>query len=277
MPTETVKIRKYQQDLPMEKIDISENNVRKTAPTSRLEELKASIERFGLLHPVIVIQKGERYKLIVGQRRFRAFKELQRTTIPAFIIGPLDPTEQSIISFAENIHRRDLPYEDTIQICTTLFKEYGGSKVDRIRKISEELGIPPATVRMYLSYVLIPAEVRNLVEADLLTRSQAKRVTEAFFPNNEKIIKIANRITRLTKEERDRALDFGRKKPQAGVDEILDEALKPPKMFELIIPLEIETYQLLEKIAKQRDTDVVDFLKEKIEELLPGFKEELKK
>ncbi len=129
---------------------------------------------------------------------------------------------------------------------------------------------------MYLSYVLIPLEVRKLVEADLITRGQAKRVTEAFFPNNEKIIKVANRITRLTKEERDRALEFGKKKPKADVDEILDEALKPPKVFELVIPLEMDTYHLLEKIAEKRKTDVVGFLKEKIDELLPDLKEELK-
>ena len=276
MPTESVKIKKYVPDLPIDKIDVADTNVRKTQLDSRIEELKASIIRFGLLHPVIVIPKGDRFKLVVGQRRYRAFKSLDKTKIPALIIGPIDPTEQSIISFAENIHRRDLPYEDSIQVCTQLFKEYGGSKVDRIRRISEELGIPPQTVRMYLSYVLIPLEVRKLVEADLITRGQAKRVTEAFFPNNEKIIKVANRITRLTKEERDRALEFGKKKPKADVDEILDEALKPPKVFELVIPLEMDTYHLLEKIAEKRKTDVVGFLKEKIEELLPDLKEELK-
>jgi ParB/RepB/Spo0J family partition protein len=276
-PTESVKIKDFKKDLPVDLIDVADTNVRKTRRSSRLDELEASIQRFGLIHPVIVIPKGDRYKLIVGQRRYLAFKELGKPAIPAIIISSIDSKEQSIVSFAENIHRRELPYEDTIQVCTALFNEYGGPKVDRIRRISEELGIPASTVRTYLSYVLIPPEVRKLVDANLLTRGQARSVTEAYWPNTEKIIKIANRVTRLTTDERERALELGKKKPKAGVDEIINEALEPPKVFEIVIALEMDTYELLERVAKKRDTTVVDFVKEKILELMPDIKEELVK
>jgi ParB family chromosome partitioning protein len=276
-PTEKVKFKKYMPALSMNKIEVAESNVRRTRRNSKLEELKASITRFGLIHPVIVIQKGDKYKLIVGQRRYLAFQALGKTTIPALIIGSMNPTGQSVVSFVENIHRRDLPYEDTIAICSMLFTEYGGPKVDRIRRISEELGIPHNTVSKYLSYMLIPSGVRKLVEEDKLTRDQAYRVTDAFFPNKEKIIKIASRITRLTKEERDRALEYGKDKPRAGEEEILEEALKPaPNTFELVIPIELETYDLLTKAAKKRGTDVVNFVKSKIEELMPDLQEELR-
>jgi ParB family chromosome partitioning protein len=77
-PTERVRIRRFEPELSMDKIELAETNVRKTRPESRIEVLKASIERFGLFHPVIVIQKGKKYKLIVGQRRYRAFQELKR-------------------------------------------------------------------------------------------------------------------------------------------------------------------------------------------------------
>jgi len=275
-PTERVRIRRFVPSLPMKDVEIAETNVRKTRPNSRIEELKASIERFGLLHPIVVIQAGRKYKLIVGQRRFLAFQQLKRTRIPALVIAQIGPRGQSVASFAENIHRRDLPYEDTIRICAVLFNEYGGPRVERIRRISEELGIPLSTVSKYLSYILIPPEVRRLVEDEALTRDQAYRLTVAFFPNKGKIIKLAREVTRLTKDERDRALDYGKKKPQAPVDEILEEALKPPKTFDIVVSLEMETYQLLEKIAKKRGTDVENFVKEKIDELLPDLMEELK-
>jgi len=273
---EKITIRKFDPELPLDQIKIADTNVRKTRPRSRLEELKTSISRFGLIHPIIVIQTGkDEYKLVVGQRRFLAFEELGRKTIPALIISALDSLDQSIISFSENIHRRDLPYEDTIRICAALFKEYRGHKVERIRRISQELGIPPSTVSSYVSYILIPPEVRKLVPK-VLTRDQAKRLTEAFWPNTQKILKIAHRIARFTREERERVLEIGKKRPEASEDEIVEEALKEPQTVEIVISLDPETHELLVKIAEKRGTDVETFVKQQIEELLPDLKEELK-
>jgi ParB/RepB/Spo0J family partition protein len=274
--TEKVTIRGFNQELPMNQIKLAETNVRKTRPRSRLEELKTSISRFGLLHPVIVIQTGKnKYKLVVGQRRYLAFQELGMDKIPALIVNPLDPLSESVVSFAENIHRRDLPYEDTIRICGELFKVYGGSKIDRIRRISAEIGIPLETVSRYIAFGLIPVELRQLVDQGRVTRDQAYRLTRAFWPNKDKIIKLAHRITRLTKEERRKLLDYGTKNPDAPVDNLLEEALKPEETFELVIPIDMETYGILEKLAKKRGTDVPTLVRERIEEALPDMKEEL--
>ncbi|MGH9918893.1 MAG: ParB/RepB/Spo0J family partition protein, partial [Nitrososphaerales archaeon] len=84
--TETA-IRSLKTDLGINLIDVSPDNVRKSKVNVGLEELKASIEHIGLIQPVIVEQTGERYSLIVGQRRFEACKALGKTTIPALIIG----------------------------------------------------------------------------------------------------------------------------------------------------------------------------------------------
>jgi len=277
-PVEKVTIRHLNDKLPIEEIEVADANVRKAHPDAGLDELINSIQRFGLIQPVIVMQTGpHKYKLIVGQRRLRAFQEMGRRTIPALIINRLNAKEQQVVSFAENIHRRNLPFEDTIRICTELFKQYGGtSRLDRIRKISEEIGIPIGTVSKYIGYGLIPAEVRQLVTEGRLTRDQARRITQGFWPNKEKIIRLANRLPRMRKEERQRLLAYGTKNPEASVDELLEEALKPQPMFELVIPIEIETYNILEQVAKQRGTDVATLVKERIEDALPELKDEIK-
>jgi len=276
--SEKIRIKEYNPVLPMDQIELAETNVRKTDSKSHLEELKTSIKRFGLIHPIIVIRPGkDKYKLIVGQRRFIAFKELGRTTIPALIIGSLDPLDQSVVSFSENINRRDLPYEDTIQICATLFKEYGGSgsKVERIRRISQELGIPFSTVSKYVTYAIIPPEIRKLVP-QVINRDQAYRLTDAFWPNTKKMLRIINHFARMTKEERKRVLEIGKKKPEASEDEIIEEAFKEPKTVEITISFDPETYKLLVTIANKRDTDVQTFVKQQIEELLPDLEEGIK-
>ena len=72
-----------------------------------LEELKTSIQRIGLIHPVILIPKNGRFELIAGQRRFLAFQALGEKTIPSIIVNNLDPLSKKILSFTENIQRRD--------------------------------------------------------------------------------------------------------------------------------------------------------------------------
>ena len=90
MPETETAIRTFNRELPIDQIDLSPDNVRKTKVGVGLEELKASIQKIGLIQPIIVMRSGDRYKLIVGQRRWEACKALGKTTIPALIVGEID-------------------------------------------------------------------------------------------------------------------------------------------------------------------------------------------
>src|SRR3972149_4761535 len=130
---EEIKIKGLK-DIPLCDIEVAEGNVRKSRQQSGLESLKTSIEKIGLLQPVILFQEGKdkKYKLVVGQRRFLAFCELHRETIPAIIIDAINPTTEMVVSFGENIQRKALPYDDTIQVCDELFESSTGEPMERI-------------------------------------------------------------------------------------------------------------------------------------------------
>jgi ParB/RepB/Spo0J family partition protein len=265
---EQVTIKGYM-PIPLDSIDIGESNVRKTRQKVGLEELKASIEKIGLIHPIIVVETSDRrYKLIVGQRRYLAFCELGRKEIPAIIINPVDSTTEKIVSFGENIHRRSLPYNDTIQVCDELYNSTSGGQFERVEKIARTLGISPSTVSKYLSYRLVPDEVRKLVDEHKLNPKIAYRITSAFWPNVEKIARIARYMTKMTKPEWDRALDIGKKKPTASVEEIVEEAKKPQIVTKLEILLDNETSDLLAKIAKERKMDTTTLVRSLIDDFL---------
>jgi len=255
--------------IPVDSIDIGDSNVRKTRQRVGLEELKASIEKIGLIHPIIVVEEESgRFKLIVGQRRYLAFLELGRKEIPAIIINPVGSITEKIASFGENIHRRSLPYNDTIQVCDALYENASGEKFERIEEIAKTIGISTSTVTKYLSYRLVPDEVRELVSEGKLGANLAYRITSAFWPNTQKIIKIAQYMTKMTKSEWERALDIGRKKPEAAIEEIVEEAKKPQIVYQLIIPLDAETSQMLATIAKERKMDTISLVKSLIEDFL---------
>ena len=257
-------------ELPIDKIDLSDKNARQSNVESGLEELQTSIVEMNLIQPVVVIAKGDRYKLIVGQRRYLASKALGKNTLPALVIRPLDSTSETIVSFGENIHRRKLPYEDAIRVCDEMYNEYTSSKSksERINKIVKALGLSPESVRKYLAYKLIPDEVRKLVSNGKLSREIAYRITSAYFPSTQRIIRLAKSSTRLTKSETRRAVEFGIKKPNAPFDEIMEHAKNPQPTVEIRIQVEPNTAKLLEDFAKRRNSTVSDIVLEAINKII---------
>lgn len=254
--------------LSVDEIDIAKENVRKTQTDKGTKLLQESIKKFGLIQPVVVIPKGERYSLIVGQRRFLAFRGLKEKTIPALVIDPMTQTRQMIVSFGENMLRRSLPYDDTIELCNTLFNEYKGKKSAKIKKIADDLGISSTTVSSYLAAKLIPNKVRDLVTEGKLSRDLAYRITSAHYPNIKKIITIVDHVTKLTSEEKQRAAEYGGRHPNASVDSILDYAKNPPPMVELTVHIERDLDKRLNELSKRNNTDVVDIVRFAIDRYL---------
>ncbi len=253
MPEDRIKRRKIE-EVDLNLINISKDNVRHELQNKNLEELKTSIQRIGLIHPVILIQKKDKkFELLVGQRRFLAFKQLNEKTIPAIIINDLDPISRKIVSLTENIHRRDLPYSDTIKICDELFNKYTGNEKERIQKIANEIGISIVTVSKYLSYRLVPQRVQDMVEDDKITANQAYQITSAFWPNISKIEEIAKYTSKVAKPTWERALSIGRKKPQASVDEIIEEASRPLEKYKVSLSLDPEMIKILDEETKKRE------------------------
>lgn len=81
-----------------------------------IEDLLESIPRRGVLVPIIVVEEegpgGQPYKLIAGERRFTASRQLALPTIPARLLQDLPPVEQRVVEFEENLRRKDLGWQD---------------------------------------------------------------------------------------------------------------------------------------------------------------------
>jgi len=193
---------------------------------------------------------------------------LNKEKIPAIIIEAVGSTTEKVVSFGENIHRRALPYDDTIRVCDELFENSTGEKFERIQEISKTLGISPQTVSKYLSYRLVPDEVRTFVTEGKLSPNVAYRITSAFWPNSDKIVRIAKYMTKMTKSEWERALTIGKKNPEATAEDIAKEAKKPQTIIELVIPVDSETNNLLAGVAEKRRLDIAALVRSIIDEFL---------
>ena len=71
--------------IPVNKIIPNPNQPRKVFDETALKELADSIERHGVIMPIIVNRSGDRYMIIAGERRYRASKIAGKTSIPAIV------------------------------------------------------------------------------------------------------------------------------------------------------------------------------------------------
>lgn len=95
-------------------IMISKTNQRKDFNPDSMLELKESIEVKGILQPIIVRKKDDKYELIAGERRYRAALSLKLETVPCAIIEATDE-EAKEIQVVENLQRKDVhPMEEAV-------------------------------------------------------------------------------------------------------------------------------------------------------------------
>ena len=127
-------------------------------PQGSIEKLEASIEKWGLLHPILVtptdVIPGKEYELIAGVKRLLVHKKLntknpgQYSTITAGIIdSQISEIEGIALSGTENIIRTDMTREHLIDMCTGLYHRCGTCK-----DVAEATAIPVAIVKKYVQY-----------------------------------------------------------------------------------------------------------------------------
>ena len=150
--------------IELQAIDPSPYQLRKYFDEDKLKELAASILREGLIEPIVVRPKKDRYELIAGERRFRAvrdFTEMETIQAQIVIAGDLQARR---ISAAENLQREDLSAIETIEAISeildaelmedTQYASMGKKPADRVKTLlgkldsvrrSEELGYEVAS------------------------------------------------------------------------------------------------------------------------------------
>ena len=239
-------------DIPLTDIQISDDNVRHSDPTKKLEELADSIKKHGLLQPVVL--SGEYgsppYELISGQRRFLAHQTiLHRTSIRAVFAGKLTKPEAIIRSLVENLQRLDLSYDDTAKAVTYLYEKF---KRDE-RAVQRETGLSLRTVR---DFILIEARatpgIKKLLSQKKVSPADVKRAIRAAQDNMKKAEALVDLIVKNkpTAHQKRRLVAVGERQKGASAETIFNEAGKPQVEQSMVVSLPDEIVQALAKATK---------------------------
>jgi len=138
-----------QRVIDLRKVDPSPYQLRRHFDEDKLKELATSIQREGLIEPIVVRPKKDRYELIAGERRFRAVRDYtDMKTIQAQIVVASE-LQARRISAAENLQREDLSAIETIEAVVEIVdaeliedKEYasmGKNPADRVKTLLGKL------------------------------------------------------------------------------------------------------------------------------------------
>jgi len=151
--------------IPIELIDPNPNQPRQVM--GDLSELMASIAEKGILEPLVVRQRGERFQIVAGERRYQAAVQVGLRELPA-VVRDVDETEMLELALIENLQRKDLtPFEES-EALHGLADSCGYTHEDLARR----LGKSRTSITESLALTAMPEEVRTLCRlADISSKS----------------------------------------------------------------------------------------------------------
>jgi ParB family chromosome partitioning protein len=167
-------------ELPVDRIEPSPSQPRQVFPADQLDQLAASIREHGVLQPLLVSEtEPGRYRLVAGERRWRAARIAGLATVPAVIRERLDDDRHLELALVENLQRRDLTPLEEARAFEQLRINLGLSQA----QIAGRVGIDRSTVANALRLLKLPAEIQEMVEAGRLTAGHARSLLA--FPEDQ--------------------------------------------------------------------------------------------
>lgn len=254
------------ESIPLDRLVVSESNVRHRDPFAEIDELARSLELYGLQQPIVVQELNDgRYEILIGQRRFHAAKQLGWGRIDARVVTePLDPFQAKIVSFSENVQRRDLAPRDKADVCKMMLDKLGS-----VSDVSRALGITEPTVRKWLGFWAVPDELKAMVDQRTISAPQAMTIAQ-HVPNEDKAVSIARRMVQMKapKAHRDRIVAAAEEFPNAPVEMIFDRANEKRLEKRILVVLPEKWALAMDRASKALELEPTDIARDAVIEWL---------
>lgn len=169
-------------DLPTDKIDSDPENPRKRIDPETVTELAASIQRHGLVQPIIVRPHPAhtaRYMVVAGERRLRAVQQLGLSTIHAYIRTDFN----AYLPVVENVQRDDIPLLDLLQFVKA--READG---DTRTTIAQQLGKAKSFVTELASLAAAPPIILDALRENRIPDTRTAYLLSNAYPTQPQVV-----------------------------------------------------------------------------------------
>lgn len=151
-----------------------ENQPRRKFNQEQLEALADSIKEHGVLQPIVVTKEGDKYKIVAGERRWRASQIAGKDTIPA-IVRTLDAQKRLELSLIENVQREDLNAIETATAYAKLRDQFNLSN----EQISKRVGKSQSAIINTMRLLSLPDNVKQAMIEHHLAEGQMRPLITA--------------------------------------------------------------------------------------------------
>ena len=151
-------------ELKIDDVIRDEDQPRREFSQEAIEALAASIKEHGVLQPIVVTREEGKYKIVAGERRWRASKIAGLKTIPA-IVRTLDSQNRLELSIIENAQREDLNPLELATAYAKLSTQFNLTAED----IAAKVGKSEQTIQNTLRLLNLPDEAKKIMVKEKLT------------------------------------------------------------------------------------------------------------
>jgi ParB family transcriptional regulator, chromosome partitioning protein len=175
------------EQLPIDRIDRNPRQPREAFDDEPLQELTASIEAVGVLQPIVVRPHGERYQIVMGERRVRAARAAGLERIPA-IVRTTEDDQLLRDALLENVHREDLNPLEEAAAYSQLLLDFGITQ----EELAARLGRSRPVIANAMRLLRLPGSVQRRIAAKTLSAGHARAVASLEDPVQQE--RLADRI-----------------------------------------------------------------------------------
>lgn len=175
--------------LPIEAVERNPDQPRKHFEEARLEELAASIREHGIIEPILVRREGGSYRILAGERRWRAAQRAGLQEIPA-VVREASDREAFELALVENLQREDLNAIEEAEAYEILVTDHSLTQ----EEIAKRVGKERSSIANALRLLKLPDTVRDAVRDGQLDMGHARALLG--LEGEEAIRKAAERAIR---------------------------------------------------------------------------------
>jgi ParB family chromosome partitioning protein len=211
--------------VPIDSVDPNPDQPRQAM--GDLSELISSVAEKGIIEPLVVRQKGSRYQIVAGERRYHAAVQSGLTELPV-VVRDVDDTEMLELALVENIQRKDLTAFEESEALQSLGQRCGYTHED----LAKRLGKSRTSITESLSLASMPPEVRKVCRlAGITSKSVLLQIVRQGDP--QKMLALVEQIASQGGTTREQVRQQT-KAPKPGRPKAFVFAFKPPsKAFNL--------------------------------------------
>lgn len=154
---------------------------RRDFAAASLDELAASIQEQGIVQPIVVVPRGEKFEIVAGERRWRAAAQAGLTRVPVVVREKRSDKDLLEAALVENLQREDLNPLEAAGAYARLREEFHLTQDEVAKRVGKDRTSVANTLRL----LKLPASVRERIRDGSLSAGHAKAIAALSSPDDQ--------------------------------------------------------------------------------------------